>query len=367
MHEESLDQKIIYVNTKRVGYLIGHHGRTIILFQQQSGAKIDIMTPNSRAKETPVKISGTCENVGRALRMILDLFSLDNYSSQYWQQMKDVKQSQAEQCNGSDKAIIGHEETRVPSYFAEFLRVSESIQKIENESGSRVIVMPESDVDTSFSIINVIGTADGNTKAFEILNERYREVEEANRLVPSSSTDQNEPNDLKSEDCPLNVIETCDDEPITNNVQMSKCHHDNSKQDVIINKSMAVIENNNDIKAIKEELCHNENMITLEKVEETTVDDNKSNVQINIKTESDSTIERNDKSNFEVKSNVYDDMESKPAEIDTVEHPFTNINQDQSFLDFAEKRKLAKGVKAVKGFLKNEFGFKMEYGKMANH
>ena len=55
---EDYIEKVIHIRTKKVGYLIGTAGRTIRGFENNSGAKIDIMTPNSRNQETPVLLSG---------------------------------------------------------------------------------------------------------------------------------------------------------------------------------------------------------------------------------------------------------------------------------------------------------------------
>ena len=55
---EDYVEKVVFVRTKKVGYLIGTAGRTIRGFENNSGAKIDIMTPNSRNQETPVLLSG---------------------------------------------------------------------------------------------------------------------------------------------------------------------------------------------------------------------------------------------------------------------------------------------------------------------
>ena len=55
---EDYVEKVVFVRTKKVGYLIGTAGRTIRGFENNSGAKIDIMNPNSRNQETPVLLSG---------------------------------------------------------------------------------------------------------------------------------------------------------------------------------------------------------------------------------------------------------------------------------------------------------------------
>ena len=55
----------------KVGYLIGHYGRTIWGFERTTGAKIDILRPNSHDYETPVAISGSAEGVRHVLRQVL--------------------------------------------------------------------------------------------------------------------------------------------------------------------------------------------------------------------------------------------------------------------------------------------------------
>ena len=48
--------------------MIGTSGRTIRGFESNSGAKIDILKPNSHADETPILLSGTSESVRNVLR-----------------------------------------------------------------------------------------------------------------------------------------------------------------------------------------------------------------------------------------------------------------------------------------------------------
>ena len=61
-------ERVIFIQTQTVGYLIGHHGRTIWGFETSTGAKIDILRPKSRASETPVKITGPAPRVRHAIR-----------------------------------------------------------------------------------------------------------------------------------------------------------------------------------------------------------------------------------------------------------------------------------------------------------
>ena len=63
-----LTEEVIFIQTQKVGYLIGHYGRTISGFETASGAKIDILKPNSQDSETPVKVSGSVPKVKHAIR-----------------------------------------------------------------------------------------------------------------------------------------------------------------------------------------------------------------------------------------------------------------------------------------------------------
>ena len=108
--ERGYVERIIYIRTKRVGelrnwtlkfyfillkkvkkkitfpgYLIGTAGRTIRGFENNSGAKIDILTPNSCNNETPVMLSGSFESVRNVLRQITDLYHKNNLSSVLFQ------------------------------------------------------------------------------------------------------------------------------------------------------------------------------------------------------------------------------------------------------------------------------------------
>ena len=86
---EDYVEKVIFVRTRKVGYLIGTAGRTIRGFETNSGAKIDIMTPKSANQETPVLLSGTVESVRNVLRMIMELYHMNNLSSQLWKHIRN--------------------------------------------------------------------------------------------------------------------------------------------------------------------------------------------------------------------------------------------------------------------------------------
>ena len=126
---EDYEEKTIYVRTKKVGYLIGTSGRTIRGFETNSGAKIDILKPNSCANETPILLSGTSESVRNVLRMIIDLYHMNNLSSELWQHLRRNK---AEDGNSSNEMkIYGNEEIHVNASFGIYLQ--KLIPQLEEE------------------------------------------------------------------------------------------------------------------------------------------------------------------------------------------------------------------------------------------
>jgi hypothetical protein len=164
--EESLDytEKVIHVKTKKVGYLIGTAGRTIWGFESNSGAKIDIMNPNSKDDETPVLLSGTSESVRNVLRMITDLYHMNNFSSQLWQHLRS---------NEAADEIFAHEELTIPSkLLTPLLKI---VQSLEDDIGVRIEVGRERDEDPGFLPVGVIGTATQNVKAIELISEKLTE------------------------------------------------------------------------------------------------------------------------------------------------------------------------------------------------
>ncbi len=62
------DERVVFVPTAKVGYLIGYAGRTVSGFERRSGAKVDVLRPNSREDETPVALTGTDAAVARVVR-----------------------------------------------------------------------------------------------------------------------------------------------------------------------------------------------------------------------------------------------------------------------------------------------------------
>ena len=128
---EDYEEKTIYVRTKKVGYLIGTAGRTIRGFETNSGAKIDILKPNSCADETPILLSGTSESVRNVLRMIIDLYHMNNLSSELWQHLR---RNNTDDGNASNEVkIYGNEEIQVNASFGIYLQ--KLIPQLEEEVG----------------------------------------------------------------------------------------------------------------------------------------------------------------------------------------------------------------------------------------
>lgn len=160
---EDYVEKVIYVKTKKVGYLIGTAGRTIQGFELNSGAKIDIMKPNSSADETPVLLSGPSESVRNVLRMIIDLYHLNNLSSELWQHLRK---------NHNVGEIHGHEEIVIPTNLLP--QWQENISQMERETGVHVEIGKEREDNPGYIPIGVIGTAEQNFAAMSKLEEWYQ-------------------------------------------------------------------------------------------------------------------------------------------------------------------------------------------------
>jgi len=200
---DDYEEKTIYVRTKKVGYLIGTSGRTIRGFETNSGAKIDILKPNSCADETPILLSGTSESVRNVLRMIIDLYHMNNLSSDLWQHLRqnfgnDTSDDDPEE---NDSKIYGHEEIIVRSSFATFLQ--KMIPQFESEAKVHVEVGKECDDNPGVIPIGVIGTASQNYKALKKIRELYDKFlkhpasddfvskkNDDNRLDPFSTNDR---------------------------------------------------------------------------------------------------------------------------------------------------------------------------------
>ena len=169
---EDYIEKVIHIRTKKVGYLIGTAGRTIRGFENNSGAKIDIMSPNSTDQETPVLLSGTAESVRNVLRMIMDLYHMNNFSSQLWQHLrnnehKDNKDNDLDE-NGKEK-IYAHEQVMVPKDF--LLKFPKLVSTLESENGVRMDIGRELEEYPGQIPLGVIGTAVQNVKTIDMIND----------------------------------------------------------------------------------------------------------------------------------------------------------------------------------------------------
>eukprot|EP00095_Tigriopus_kingsejongensis_P001731 maker-scaffold514_size150699-snap-gene-0.27 protein:Tk01731 transcript:maker-scaffold514_size150699-snap-gene-0.27-mRNA-1 annotation:"far upstream element-binding protein 3 isoform x4" len=162
-------KRVIHVPTRKVGYLIGYQGRTILGFERDTGAKINILEPNSRDSETPVSLTGLPESVRHVIRMITDLYGCNNYSSQLWNPRltsNGFKWSQ----------LLGTEEIRVEVLIAGLLigTRGDLIATIEAKTGAKITFHQDQE-DGSGVPINVTGTLKSNSHALEILGTRISE------------------------------------------------------------------------------------------------------------------------------------------------------------------------------------------------
>ena len=174
---EDYVEKVIHVRTRKVGYLIGTAGRTIRGFETNSGAKIDIMTPKSANQETPVLLSGTVESVRNVLRMIMELYHMNNLSSQLWKHIRNnnnnesIEGTLADDDDDGEEKIYAHEEMMIPNDFLP--KFPKLISEVESESGVRVEVGREMEDDPGRVPLGVVGTAVQNVKAWEMIHDAF--------------------------------------------------------------------------------------------------------------------------------------------------------------------------------------------------
>lgn len=182
---EDYEEKTIYVRTKKVGYLIGTSGRTIRGFETNSGAKIDILKPNSCANETPILLSGTSESVRNVLRMIIDLYHMNNLSSELWQHLRRNK---AEDGNSSNEMkIYGNEEIHVNASFGIYLQ--KLIPQLEEEFKVHIEIGKEQEDQPGIVPIGVIGTACQNHQALQKIQELYEKYLDVDVIVENNNSD----------------------------------------------------------------------------------------------------------------------------------------------------------------------------------
>jgi len=219
---EDYEEKVIYVRTKKVGYLIGTSGRTIRGFETNSGAKIDILKPNSHSFETPILLSGTSDSVRNVLRMIIDLYHMNNLSSELWQHLRlsSIVGDQDDTVDDNEAKIYGHEEIEVRTSFAIFLQ--KMIPQFEAEAKVHVEVGKEQDDRPGVISIGVIGTASRNYCALQKIDELYENFlnqpvvefmaeskNDEHRLDPFSTSD--EENSIRSKSTAEKSLNESDD------------------------------------------------------------------------------------------------------------------------------------------------------------
>jgi len=183
---EDYVEKVVFVRTKKVGYLIGTAGRTIRGFENNSGAKIDIMTPNSRNQETPVLLSGTAESVKNVLRMVTDLYHMNNFSSQLWQHIRNNAVNTEPLDENGDEKIYAHEEIMVPRDFLS--KCPKLIFTLESEIGVHVDIGREIEEFPGQVPLGVIGTAVENVNAMEMINDSLMNFRDQHSPSSTEST-----------------------------------------------------------------------------------------------------------------------------------------------------------------------------------
>ena len=167
-----------------IGYLIGYHGRTIRGFETNSGAKIDILSPKSSNDETPVLLSGTSDSVRNVLRMIIDLYHLNNLSSEFWKHLRK-NHTGGDETDGQPQ-IYGHEEMQVKTSYLSMAQ--KIIPHLQEDIGVHVDVGKEREDQPGSVSLGVVGTASQCYEAMEELRESYQSfLDDEQGLDPFSS------------------------------------------------------------------------------------------------------------------------------------------------------------------------------------
>ena len=131
-------ERVVFIPTAKIGYLIGYAGRTIQSFERVTGAKIDILTPKSRCTETSVLLSGPPPTVSRVMRMIDDLYGSYNFSSQLWEDNRRDPETGIRR----DGPGLATEEIKVKAELVELLieNGAPDLRTIEQQAGVKVSV-----------------------------------------------------------------------------------------------------------------------------------------------------------------------------------------------------------------------------------
>merc|ERR1712223_2057855 len=136
-----------------------------------------------------------------------------------------------------------------------------------------------------------------------------------------------------------------------------------AKQGIEESKSLANEKyDSNDKESINKQSTKNDKMVSIE-AQDSKVEENICDISLKYKTESNHTESNYVKSSQDIKKlNILNDKIEEYEDAKFLEHPFSNINHDQSFLDYEEKKEiaLANSIRAVKGFLSNEYGSKRQ-------
>jgi len=185
--ERGYVERIIYIRTKRVGYLIGTAGRTIRGFENNSGAKIDILTPNSCNNETPVMLSGSFESVRNVLRQITDLYHKNNLSSVLFQH---VWKDRGDRTENGERNIIGHEEMKISASLIG--QIQDVIPSIENDFKVHVEVGKECEDQHGIIPIGLVGSAANVANATQRINEAIAKTSTSEEETVSDTEDSND-------------------------------------------------------------------------------------------------------------------------------------------------------------------------------
>ena len=194
--------------------MIGTAGRTIRGFENNSGAKIDILTPNSSNNETPVMLSGSFESVRNVLRQITDLYHKNNLSSVLFQRKfirtislenmlgmlrrriifysscLDVWKDRGDRTENGERNIIGHEEMTISASLIG--HVQDMIPSIETDFKVHVEIGKECEDQNGIVSIGLVGSAANVANAAQRINEAMAKASTSDEETVSDTEDSND-------------------------------------------------------------------------------------------------------------------------------------------------------------------------------
>ena len=194
--------------------MIGTAGRTIRGFENNSGAKIDILTPNSSNNETPVMLSGSFESVRNVLRQITDLYHKNNLSSVLFQRKfirtislknmlgmlrrriifyssyLDVWKDRGDRTENGERNIIGHEEMTISASLIG--HVQDVIPSIETDFKVHVEIGKECEDQNGIVSIGLVGSAANVANAAQRINEAMAKASTSDEETVSDTEDSND-------------------------------------------------------------------------------------------------------------------------------------------------------------------------------